>query len=936
MLGKRGLSRKQSIAILTLFIALFIIGFYLVNATISTGSPFFNLSQTSFGPGQVIEGTLNFSLNNEPGNTLVKATIKDAITKNMSLLDFLKAANAQFVCEPTDCNITYTVNPTSSAPIKNLNFVEQGNEAYVAVVASGNNVQIKNFSFSMNGSSSDGSSSCYETPFKLDLLADGTIDFEYKLPSNNYCGPGKRASECYDDSQGIQDAYLQSLPYCEKIWLNKTGKVKVEGIMKYWSNYGGEPSDDDIQFLIYDSAGTLKGNCNLSGYNVPESYGFVGCEISSEDNPSFYINTPSYYYICVKKTSSAAYSIKSESQGNVCGFAGIPVQAPTTDFALYVQEAAFAPFTEEVFFNETTAISTTPSTPLIMLLQNYIASKYNNNCSGNGCMIPLKFISLANNQQVTLKDLFFQFQVAGVSYTNNNFYDLQVNWPKLNMTQQTVQLRGLNVTAPQQEGNYQITVMLGSLYGSSSFKVEPAPQVLSVLPLVVVPNQMTTFRVVATAPSNRNIVSYIWNWGDGSVEQTTTEPVASHSYGQGTFTLTVKVQDNSSMQGTKSFIVISNITKELLNNTLDSLIGRVNSITLQYNSLESWYKDLIGLNLSTINSTLLNFKSQLQTANQQQIAQMFETIQGFNVPLNITDSLILRDSPYFSNIEFIGPKYVSKITNENYNSNQEEQYKNAIALWQQENLYLTFSGQVKTFVYETTTEDKLTIVNIKLMPKKSLSNVYLIFLLPSGVSYNEVKWKQGNFETTDLVDAIGFSFSDLSSSQTISLALPGKHDFSNLNFYASPKLAEIKVGTIVSGSKEKKAPWGLAIFLIILIVLIVLVVLWFLWKDYSKKLEKKLFKNPVDLFNIMNFIKDAKAKGAKKEEINEQLIKAGWTKEQINYAWSKLKKEERRKEERKKGEKEKTKEERDGFLGKNIAMTRTFTRTFSVLFSIFY
>ncbi|MEM4215289.1 MAG: PKD domain-containing protein [Candidatus Pacearchaeota archaeon] len=880
-------SMAMAAIVLSLFILLF--SFSFSSATVTPGTPFFNLSQTSFGPGQVIEGFLNFSLTDHPGNTIVRATINPgAVTKETTLLNFLKNATVTFNCNPTDCNITY--NATNAGTTKTIS-LSQETEAYYSLVAFGSNVQVQNLSFTMQGSS-NAQPVCYETPFKVDLLDDGIIDFEYKEVSG-YCP--QRASNCFDPSVATQVGLLSTTPSCQKIWLNKTGKVNVSAVLKR----EGEPQNHDIEFLIYDSNGLLKGSCSVSGWEVQENFAPVSCIIGEDEygQPTgFYISKADNYFVCVKALGNI-YSIKKESQGEICGFYGNPPSSVfTEDYAIYVSEGKFAPFNGEAFFNETTAIGTQN---LIAAIQSYLQTKYSNNCS-SGCVIPMRFISLAS-QQVTLNNLNFIYAPGpGQSGTiDHYFYDLTVVPPKLNMTQQLVQLRALNTTAPQQQGSYSISVMIiGGPSGSATFRVEPVPQVHSVYPLTVIPGQSTTFHVVATAPAGRQIVSYIWNWGDGSGEITTTEPTASHIYNQGSYTLTVKVQDNASLVGSKSFTIVANITKELLNTTINSLLARVNAITLQFNALEPWYRDALGLNLSNINSTLLTFKTQLSTATQTQLASMFETVNQYKnqVPLNITDSLILRESPYFVNLENINPQYISEITDETYSSNLEEQYKNAIVLWQEENLDLTLSGQIKTFVYETTSEDKLTVVNIKLAPKTSLNEVYLVFSLPSGVSYSNVKIKQGNFETSDLNDAIGFTFSDLSSSETISLALPGKHDFSQLTFYASPKLAELKVesGTIMPG-KEKKAPWGLAIFLMIVIVLVVIAVLWFLWRGYSEKLEKKLFKSPMDLYNLMSFISGAKAKGLRKDEIEEQLLKAGWNKQQINYAWKKLEKQEKAK-----------------------------------------
>ena len=45
----------------------------------------------------------------------------------------------------------------------------------------------------------------------------------------------------------------------------------------------------------------------------------------------------------------------------------------------------------------------------------------------------------------------------------------------------------------------------------------------------------------------------------------------------------------------------------------------------------------------------------------------------------------------------------------------------------------------------------------------------------------------------------------------------------------------------------------------------------------------------MDLFNLTNFIKNARLKGMNKKEIEEKLKKTGWAKKQIDFAFSKVK-----------------------------------------------
>ena len=884
--------RKNKCALIsTILVSILVFTFLLStfsSASVIKGQPFFSLSQQSFGPRQTIEGTLNFSLTNEPGNTKVRATVNPGnIITEMDLLEFLQEANANFDCVPSDCQVIYSASNPQATKTVNLN---ENEEVYYGLVASGNNVQIQNLTFKMFGTGNT-ESVCYETPFKFDLLADGTIDFEYKETSDDWCGVPSY-SECYNPSSTNDAFFDMGIPFCQKIWINKTGRVKVEAYMKYWGpGYGGAGNlmGNDIKFSIYELNGVEKGSCNV--YWVEgEQYEFISCDIPAlGENPDFYIEEPNYYYVCVKAVTNAApaFSIKAESQGEICGFLGNPPQVPISDFAIRTQEAKFAPFISEAFFDETTVIG---NVPLLTYVQNYINSKYNGNCSGDGCIIPLKFISLAN-QQITLDEIFFRFRTI-YSQNNNNFYDLSVLPPNLNMTQQLVQFGALNASAPQQQGTGYITTIVGTAYDSATFNIESVPTVYSVAPLIVIPGQSEMFRVLSSVPVGRKIVNYKWDFGDGTSEQTTTNPNITHTYNQvGTYTLIVKAVDNLSMQGSGSFTITSNITREFLNDTINFLISGFDNFILQYNVIDFWYRDLIYTqqDLSTINTTLLTLKQQIPTATQTQLVPIKEQIDALDVPLAMRDSLKLSDSVYFVNFEEVDPEHVSEITTEVYDSNLKTQYQNAMVLWQEDNVNLRMSGFVKTLTYEDREEDKVSVITITLEPVIGITKAYLFFKLPYNVPYSSIKTFNNADEEHDLSsDVVGFVFYDLSSPETISIALPGKYDFSQIVFYASPSLQELRVSQ-ESAEETKKPPYLVAVFLIILILAIVFAVLWIIWHGREKKKEKGLFKDPTEVYNIMSFISSSQTAGMSKKEIVEKLKETGWTKKQVDYAFKKSK-----------------------------------------------
>ena len=57
---------------------------------------------------------------------------------------------------------------------------------------------------------------------------------------------------------------------------------------------------------------------------------------------------------------------------------------------------------------------------------------------------------------------------------------------------------------------------------------------------------------------------------------------------------------------------------------------------------------------------------------------------------------------------------------------------------------------------------------------------------------------------------------------------------------------------------------------------------------YKKNYEKHLFKNPNDLYNLINFIYNSRKAGLDEKEGRKKLLEKKWSKEQIVYAAKKL------------------------------------------------
>lgn len=918
------------------------------SAIIIRGNPFLNLSRGSFGPSQILEGNLNFSLVNEPSNTIVRGiaqSIAQPLTKEMALIDFLEKSNAYFTCS-NNCKKKYIVSGASLE--KQTSFSKE--KYYALKIGGRTGVVIKNMSFSLSGSS-NANMTCGETPLKIDLLDDDTIDWEYKVP-DDWCSDFY-GSECFSMANANEDSVISETPYCEKIHLNKTGEVELSAYLKLVSDNEAEA---DLIMGIYDINGNLKGYCNITVYST--DYDFMNCIIDPYEQEDFYIQKQGDYFVCIKKTGGGDAVIKSESSAPLCGFYGQPPRDTfTTDYALYVREAGFAPFDESLEFNKDTFIaSNNQNQNLISYLQNYVNTKYNGNCSSeNGCVFSIKFIltqgsqgqsqgqDQQQSQSLNLSGLNFKFGSSTGDVINNNFYDLTIEWPKINMTFRNLPLSVLNLSAPAQPGNYILSAGVGTFLESKSFKVEPVPTIESLSPLIVTPGNSVEFKVFASAPSGHSIVKYKWDFGDGSQDETT-EPKINHTYNSpGNYNLVVRAEDNYSLEGSRTFVITSTVTKEFLNETIKSLKARLNNLIPQYYALDSWYRNMTGINITSLNSSLNSLETQLNQSNtQSQLMDIKNQIDSLEIPASINDTLVLLESSYLVDPSKVDINYITDITGENYNLDKEEEYQNAVSGWQENNFDIKISGKVISLVHLKTIEDKFTVFTILLDPSTNFNanEFYLIFKLPPNVGYSDVRILSNASDISNLNDAIGFTYDNLENLETISLAIPGKHDFSELMFYVSPSLGEL-INT--QTTKPEKKPYGLAIFLIILLVIILSIALWFIWhKGKAKKVERfgrlerplvtsigasrfreirplaerplakrplperperisrislqakpskrqsKLFANSHDLYNLVNFISTSKSAGIKKSEIVKKLKKAGWKTKQIEYAFKRV------------------------------------------------
>jgi len=875
---------KSKKILLAILIAIALLAIQTCQATLNVGIPAFNLTQFTYSPSQPIEGFLNFSLLNEPANAVINATISKSgfstITKEMSILDFLTNSSVTFNCSQ-NCLVSYSA---SNPQILISEPIGVGEKYYGLVVTSNKpNPEILNLTFKISGDNTQGGNVCGESPIRMDLLNDGTIDYEFAKPSDDSWCSDLRSSDCF--SNPTQESELDTTPDCQpdcqRFSLNKTGKLEVAAKLKFDSS-GADPQGNDIEFYVYDENGNKKGNCSVEDQFYSETYDLASCEMSSlddEENPTgFYIDESKDYFVCVRlsNTATATYTIQKESDSEVCGFYGFPstISPPsnsfTEDYDIYVRESKFAPFNGGSIFNEQTKIG---DLGLLEYVNSYIDSRYHGNCTGS-CVIPMRFISRIS-QDITLSELTLKFRPQGQSETTTHyFYSIQSVQPKINLTKQVIPLTAFNISAPEEQAsNYRIVIKYNqNSLGSILFKVEPVPIIESLFPLTAAPNQPTTFTVVATPAQGAQIVNYTWNFGDGT-EQTTTVPRISHIYSSGTFNLLVKATDSLGRIGTKTFIINTSLSKDSLNASYQrkkQLYSNLSSLQLD------WYRDMI-YNDSQINDSLSSIQNQLNSTNPD-LNSIKSALDALKIPVSVSTSLNVPESSYVPDIQKINLDYLVDLGAGTYSD--ADSTKNAIGLWQ-DTASFSLGLIVKKIIFDDNSNQEISIFTIR---ANSQDDLYSVFELPSSISPTQVKIKENLEAYPGFSNAIGFNSS---GSFLATLALPLKTDISSINFYSSPAFSSLPLdNSNGNGGTGKSSSILLPIIAGILVIIIIIVILVLIWKNKNQsKSSPNSFENPTDEYNIINYIQSSLSQGKSKPEIEQELLSQGWTKKQIDSAF---------------------------------------------------
>ena len=327
------------------------------------------------------------------------------------------------------------------------------------------------------------------------------------------------------------------------------------------------------------------------------------------------------------------------------------------------------------------------------------------------------------------------------------------------------------------------------------------------------------------------------------------------------------------------------LTTEDLNTILNNKINELNTIKADINQYDLFEQISLSsaLKISEIESELANLSlAYLSASTQAEFDNISTSLSLINIPGRIEVTTTAISIPIFPTSENVDLNALETITNTTYEVGEESSYKTAIIGWDVNNLNIKISFKDFSANYGVSKNFIVKTFDLEVSKKGVIDYLSYIFI----EKMNETLFKQ-DYQEQEQGNYYVFDF--VGDTEIISFSTTENVNFTNLPFFISPAFTELGVDDFDyfeedEEDEKKKTIFSLAIFLLLIFGFIIYLILQ-TW--YKKRYEKYLFKNKNDLYNLANYITNAKKRGLDNSQIQESLKKSMWSSEQIIYALKK-------------------------------------------------
>ncbi len=841
--------------VVAVFVAIFLVSFAI--AIVTKGNLTHSIEKT-YAPTDTIKGWINISLSNEPITSLLKSSFGG----NITLIDLIKKTSNsafEYSCSPLSCEANYLATGEATSKILNLNENQ--------TVLGGINISKKGglltdiSSFTVHLASNNPETE--KLPLTIDILRDGQKEWISYVASENF---GQENYGCFIGTSGMSKANIANIPYCQRIRLSKTPETDIGAYVEEVTPGVGLVNFD---MTIAKTDGSRSASCPTS---ASES-GRVSCIPIN-----FPINEDGDYHVCIKTSSSMdinKYKIAYE-QTSPCGFTGTFEGVYDYDFEIFARPKMYAANANFYLDDDGLIGAGSPVSNIEQYLESYIADTYNNNCS-NDCIIPIEIFS-GVQQQLNITELSLSY-VIKISDTTHNIYEVSVSPSRMSSPGfQKLYLTDAGFEVPAEYGNHTFSLSLNSeeLF-SENIVVVPIAGIKSLNPTKTAIKYPTKFTILLN--QTQNISQYLWKFGDGNSQTTATNSVTYTYNTVGEYKMTVTIVDSKARNSSKEFSITvgpaSTIVPDLLSQAETSL-AYIKSQIANFSAFEQKALDY-SLKLEEIGADITRLKSSISGASSE---AQYEAVLGelleMKIPISLAKTAYSEGISFYPKGEVIDMGIVKKIGGGDYETNKEDEYKEAVLAWEQANTNTVLVYSEISSIYSDYEEPFLRTFDIS-VTNSNQAQAYLIIK-----SMDNLLFKEDYSE----IEEDGYFYIPLNQGgNNFVFSTTEDVDFISLPAFVSPAISQLSLAewtplTPEGGLKR----WILFIIIVVLIILAALCIWIFLQMWYKRKYENFLFKNRNNLYNLMNYIGNEKKKGTSEKQMAEKLRKAGWNSEQTRYA----------------------------------------------------
>lgn len=811
----------------------------------------------SYVKEDLFEGEVDIFIEGESFNSYITS----GDDQKIKLSEFLDDNGADYSCDPYDCSVNYESKESSIDKMVSKSF---GEEVLVGFMIEGEDVNIYGINFSM---ASDFQKS-NTRPLYLDFFEKDLWEFNFF--SDTF---GEYDFGCYDVSSSVEGPLIRNSRYCSIINLSETGSVFAGGLVD---------NDDNLDLLMSlypSSGGSSLGECE---YNP--SLSEDGCVINAEEGDYFPGDS---YYVCIEAIEPTDYHLYEETVSeDKCGFvyANGP-ESSVKNYGIFASTAKYASYTS--FDSRDFDFES-----LALYADEIIEEKYDRNCS-EGCFLPI--IVGGIDQTFRIYDVEIDYSSKGEDMIEDEVHLLEEISSSVDFSG-VLDLSLLNFKV-NKEGKFKL-YLDGDKFFEEFLELIPAPFIRVISPLSAPAGIPILYYVDVEFNSNKTL-EYEWDF-DGDILYSV-KPYTYYTFDNiSNFSVGIKVSSGN-LSSEKSFNIQTTSPREYINSSINKSKEGLDNLISRINLLPIWYQDKVEslINLSYYSSELSRIQRELERAiYDEDYLEIALAINELKFPEDVYISEV-NSYPLINEKEEIDPSIIKNFDGRGYEGDYES-YKDAILRWQNDNIKAIINSELislKTIDGEVL--DLIIVYSLDFTSYSEESEVYFVIDEP----FNNIYFKEDiGFRKTG--ESSIYVIDDNSNTHVEFYVIGGDE----LTFFASPSLSSLVLSSNVDETCNKNLvcekeygenssncrtdckPVGRMILYIILAILFVFVIYTLIQLWYKHRYESYLFGGKTrELYNLMMFIANARARGIDYSKISSDLIKQGWARERVNYAIAKSK-----------------------------------------------